>query len=839
MRVENKKTLLLVEDEVLIAMVKQKELEKYGYNVLTVNTGEKAIAISKENHEIDLILMDIDLGRGIDGSETAEIILKDHGIPVVFLSSHTDPETVEKTEKITSYGYVVKSSIITVLDASIKMAFKLFAAKLQEMEKEKSLREERDFAKSLIETAQAIILVLDVNGRILSFNPYMTDISGYSLAEVKGKDWFSTFLPVKEQLRIQNIVKNALGNNQTKGNVNAIVTKGGRELQIEWYDKTLKDVDGNVIGLLVIGHNITERRQMEESLRDSEDLLNSIVENIPDMIFVKDAKDLRFIRINEAGEELLGYTREELIGKNDYDFFPKDEADLFTRKDREVLEAGIMIDIPEETIQTMHKSKRILHTKKIPIYDDKGITKYLLGISEDITERIQTEDELEDIFYLSPDMVVVCTTEGKFLKVNPACEKILGYTQKELLDLGWNKLVHPDDVEKTNEEVEKQLKGSSSTVNFINRYRCKDGSYKTLEWQAKFAKEGIVHATARDITDRKKLEETLRDSEELFRLSFENANIGMSIVNLDGYFIQVNNQMCKIYGYTQEELERMNVNDIAHPEDVDISPKFIQQAKSGEIDQIQFEKRFFHKQGHIVWGQVSSSLIRNFQGEPKYFISHLLDITEHKQMEEEIKHQLSEKEIILKETHHRIKNNFATIVNLLNLQSHSITNPEAQSILQDAIGRVNSMRVLYEKLLLTDDYRETSIKQYLMNLIDEIMQIFPGNADIKIEKQIDDFQLDPNRMVPVGIIVNELLTNIIKYAFQDRDSGLIVITVKETQGNITLTIHDNGRGLPEGFDIDDSGGFGLMLVMLLSQQLGGSFNIENQNGTRCILEFRI
>ena len=131
MKVEEKKTLLLVEDEALIAFFEKKELEKCGYNVITANTGEKAVKASKENHEIDLILMDINLGRGIDGIEAAEIILKDQGIPVVFLSSYADPKTVEKTEKITSYGYVVKSAGIPVLDASIKMAFELSKISIQ------------------------------------------------------------------------------------------------------------------------------------------------------------------------------------------------------------------------------------------------------------------------------------------------------------------------------------------------------------------------------------------------------------------------------------------------------------------------------------------------------------------------------------------------------------------------------------------------------------------------------------------------------------------------------------------------------------------------------------
>ncbi len=146
-----------------------------------------------------------------------------------------------------------------------------------------------------------------------------------------------------------------------------------------------------ILGTII---DITEANRTEEALKEREKFLSSIIENIPDMIFIKDAKELRYIRLNRAGENLLGYKREDMIGKNDYDFFPKDQADFFTKKDLEVLESGQIHDIPEEPIDTK-RGRRILHTKKIPILDKNGSPAYLLGISEDISDRKRAEQDRE------------------------------------------------------------------------------------------------------------------------------------------------------------------------------------------------------------------------------------------------------------------------------------------------------------------------------------------------------------------------------------------------------------------------------------------------------------
>lgn len=124
--------------------------------------------------------------------------------------------------------------------------------------------------------------------------------------------------------------------------------------------------------------------------------MHAIIENIPDMIFVKDADNLRYVQFNRAGEELLGYSRQELLGKSDYDLFPQEEAEGYTMKDREALSSCHGVEIPEETIKTWHKGQRILATKKIPIFDDTGHPRYLLGVSEDITEKVNLRQKEKD-----------------------------------------------------------------------------------------------------------------------------------------------------------------------------------------------------------------------------------------------------------------------------------------------------------------------------------------------------------------------------------------------------------------------------------------------------------
>ena len=187
----------------------------------------------------------------------------------------------------------------------------------------------------------------------------------------------------------------------------------------------------------------------------------------------------------------------------------------------------------------------------------------------------------------------------------------------------------------------------------------------------------------------------------------------------------------------------------------------------------------------------------------------------------------------------RVKNNIANIESLLSLQASSTTNAEVKAALQDALSRVQSMRVLYDRLLMNKDLREVSSKNYAENLIDSIVTVFDSGKNVTIEKHISDFEIDAGKAFTIGIILNELLTNVFKYAFGDSEDGLVSVSIEKDDNEVTLVIKDDGIGFDERALQNKAPGFGLTIVKMLTEQLQGTITFKNDNGTHTILEFPI
>ncbi|MDF2437147.1 MAG: sensor signal transduction histidine kinase [Bacteroidota bacterium] len=263
---------------------------------------------------------------------------------------------------------------------------------------EERLKQSEAQLQSIIKHAPDAVIVMDSESRIIEWNPKAEMIFGWSAEEIVGQPLHEFIIPEKHRKEHPKGLTHFLEAGESPALNKTIeieaLNKSGKEFSVSLSISSPITVNGQYI-FIGFMKDITERKMAEAMLKSSENFLDSVVENLPNMLFVKDAKTLKFVKFNKAGEELLGYSRNDLIGKSDYDFFPENQAEFFIAKDRKVLESGAQEDISEELVSTKTKGLRTLETKKIPIYDETGRPRYLLGISNDITDRKKTETELK------------------------------------------------------------------------------------------------------------------------------------------------------------------------------------------------------------------------------------------------------------------------------------------------------------------------------------------------------------------------------------------------------------------------------------------------------------
>ncbi|MCJ7622709.1 MAG: PAS domain S-box protein, partial [Anaerolineaceae bacterium] len=486
-------------------------------------------------------------------------------------------------------------NVVGILGASLDIS--------ERVQAEQALINERNFAESLVATAQAITLVLDVEGRIVFFNPYMEQLSGYSLPEVQGKDWFSTFLPAQDQSKTRALFQKAVGDIQTMGKVDRILTKDGRTCQIEWYDKTLKDAAGNVTGLLSIGLDITERMQAEQALR----LQSEVIANMNEGMCLVRLSDETILDVNPRFEQMFGYDRGELHGKNisilnaPNEKNPEEIArEIWRTLDKEGYWRGEINNIKKDGTQFWNQASLV-------VFDHPELGRIQISVQSDITERKQAEEALreseeryrnlfeespislweEDFsdvktyieglrdtgvkdmsghFENNPEAVARSAALVRVVGVNKATLKLydagsidefregLGVVfSEESYDVFRNELIALADGETRfdSEAITRTLKGDK--VHIVMRCSVAPGYEETLS---------KVFVSIEDITERKQAEEALRLQSEVIA----NMNEGMCLVRLsDETILDTNPKFEQMFGYGQGELLGKNISILNDP----------------------------------------------------------------------------------------------------------------------------------------------------------------------------------------------------------------------------------------------------------------------------------
>jgi len=870
----HRKTILLVEDEVILAMTEKMNLEKYGYTVLIDNSGEKSVQTVGKTAEIDLVLMDIDLGKGIDGTQAAEQILSVRDIPVVFLSSHTEPEVVEKTEKITSYGYVVKNSSITVLDASIKMAFKLFDAKIKAQRKETILHEQEEKYRLLHENAGIGIGYYNLDGIVLSYNQLAAKNMNGVPEDFIGKSLYDLFPGEAARFYHERIKKAAVS---TIPDVyqDLVPLPTGNLYFLSTFTK-ITDVNGKLLGIQIISQDITDRKLAEiavqtkneeyevvneelrsttdelqtqneqlykaqEQLRESEDRLTQAerAAKIGNWTLQLDSKTMLASKGAHAiyGADFTTMTLAEIQAMALPEYRP-----LLNKALADLIAENSPYDLEFRTCRPC--DGKIVDIHSTATYD--SITNSVFGVIQDITHHSATVTKYRDMVDRF-DLLLNSVTEGIYgvdeqencTFCNESCLKLLGYArQEELLGKNMHRLIHGKHADGSVYPVEKCLiaqnfgKGIGVHIDDEVFWRSDGTAFHAEYWSNPQLQDGKATSAVMsflDITGRKKVEQQLTESEEKFRKLSTFAFEGI-VIHRNGIGIDANQSLTELLGYERTEFAGMNLFKIIHPD-------FHALVKENIVRDVAtpYQIRAVRKNGTDFSAEIEGKNI-HYNGE-FFRVACVRDITERKKTEEKIRSLLAEKELLLKEVHHRIKNNMNTIYGLLALQAESLQDPYIKNVLSDAGSRVKSMLLLYDKLYRSSSYNELSVAEYVPPLIDEILSNFPDSRHVTVDAQIDDFMIETGKLQPLGIIINELLTNIMKYAFAGRDGGTITIIAAEKEHSVILTIADNGNGMPDSVDFDHPAGFGLILVNGLAKQLNGKIHIQRDQGTSIMLEF--
>ncbi|UTB32319.1 MAG: PAS domain S-box protein [Methanobacterium sp. ERen5] len=346
--------------------------------------------------------------------------------------------------------------------------------------------------------------------------------------------------------------------------------------------------------------------------------------------------------------------------------------------------------------------------------------------------------------------------------------------------------------------------------------------------------KNLLTLAQKEIESRKIAEKTALENEIYYRAIFENTGTSMLMIEHDMTISRVNSQVEVLTGYSKEEIEgKKKWTDFAIEEENEGIKGYCKIKNDPDKRTQEYETKGMDKNGEIKDLLVT---VVTIPGTKKQLVS-LMDITERKTAENQIKSSLKEKNILLKEIHHRVKNNMQIISSLLSLQTKYVNDEEALDILKESQNRVRSMAIIHEKLYQSKDLSQINFADYIQSLVSNLFYSYnANNTHIKPVYDIEDLSLNIDTAVPCGLIISELVSNSLKYAFPTKKIGEILVSLKYMEGKYQLIVSDNGVGMPK-VNVNKLDSLGLLLVFNLTEQLEGNITIKRDHGTEFIITF--
>ena len=743
----------------------------------------------------------------------------------------------------------------------------LFYNITQRKKTEHALEQSTERFKSLVEHSPNGIFIL-TDGRVRYVNQ-----SGLSLLQYEDEDdiyddSFVDFFYSEEQPKLRDTLRRVREGEEIEQQEYRIVTSTGEQVQvgvvttltvydgqpsiqitlnnlntqIKLVQETLRAQLAEEINI-VLKKEIQEHKNTQKKLRQAENFTRNIIQSSIDMILAMDKED-RITEFNLAAQRQFGYSPKQIVGKSGRRIFADEEE--FNRVQESIRVTGSYTG--EVVNQTRTGERFTSFLSASVIRNDDGEPIGSMGVSRDITEIKKAEQELReseeryrDLFENATDFIFSVDMEGNFIYANRSFCETMGYTDVELKELS---LIDVVDGLKNTADVLNQFAGKTQELEF----RSKSGKKISVFGDSSVRKTGnkpvYLRAIFRDITELRRQEQVATEQSAKLESVFNSTeNLMMWTMNLSGELTSFNNNFSRWlendFGYKpfvgEDIIVKMGamVNADAYQGQLDTIAK----AFNGQPRQFDLPLRT--ASGHSHWFQVFVNPVR--VGDKMEEVSCLAyDITDRKEIDRRILASLKEKEVLLQEVHHRVKNNLQVISSILNLQSSFVTDEKVLEVLKESQSRIKTMSYIHEKLYQTADFSSIEFTDYIGSLSRNLVQSYaPGDTRIKLDLDFDEIFLGLDQAIPCGLIVNELVSNALKYAFNGRNEGTLYIGLKEAEGYIELQIKDDGVGLPTDFKYENSESLGIYLVYALVEQLDATIEVDSKlnEGTRFRIRF--
>ncbi|HEY6392353.1 MAG TPA: PAS domain S-box protein [Bryobacteraceae bacterium] len=695
----------------------------------------------------------------------------------------------------------------------------------------------RDYAEGMIDTVREPLLVLNGDLRIQRATPAFYKTFRVSRGETEGRLLYDVGNGQWNLPRLRELLGAALFRNESFHDFEIerdFPYLGKRTMRLN-ARRISRDDDDDRSVLLAI-EDVTQRRE------EAEVRYQRLFETAKDGILLFDAETEKLTDVNPAFLEFTDYGREQFIGYrlSEMGSF-RDAREAF----RIVSETRLQEVVRREDLSLITIDGRRIEAELVANRYQVGGQQVVQVNLRDVTKRnraVQDLRESEERFRLLVGSVrdyalFQMDPGGRIMSWNSGAERLLGYSEREIMGQPAVRLFTPEDAAQGAAAQELEAARTTGGAEDERWHIRKDGSRFFASGVVTTVRDvaGNLHGFAkvmRDITSRKKAEEQLQQQAQLLEL----AQDIIMVRGLDGRILFWNSAASEIYGWSVAEALGQFAHELLHP----VFPEPLSNIEAVLFSKNRWEGELVHTRRDGTQLTVWSRWALQFDScaKPVGILEINSDITARKRADEQLRASLREKEVLLKEIHHRVKNNLQVIASLLSLQSEHITDSKVLAMLEEMNNRVRSIAAIHEMLYRSADLSRIHLGSYLNTIARDLSWFFSDRAG-KVQVNVDSGPvfLDITKAAPCGLIVNELLSNSFQHAFPENREGVITVSFRCPEEECVLEISDNGVGMPAKLDPQNATSMGLQLLGLLVQQLKGKLEIDRSAGTRFKITF--